>query len=61
MTALEKRITADLPHYRRDIRADFEALLAAHKACKRELAAIRKLARMSGVDKHWWLVGGVKL
>ena len=37
------------------------ALHAAHAKAKRELALIRKLARMSGVDKHWWKVGGVKL
>ena len=40
---------------------DLDALLAAYAKCKRELALIRKLARMSGVDKHWWKVGGVTL
>jgi Lar family restriction alleviation protein len=45
----------------RELETALTAALAAHKACKRELALIRKLARMSGVDKHWWAVGGVKI
>jgi len=44
-----------------DSAGDIDSLLAAHKQAKRELALIRKLARMSGVDKHWWKVGGVTL
>ncbi len=65
MTALEKRIWQAESRiaeegYEQDA-ADLRALLAAHKQAKRELALIRKLARMSGVDKNWWKVGGVKL
>ena len=44
-----------------DNAADLRALLSAHAKAKRELAMIRKLARMSGVDKLWWTVGGVTL
>ena len=40
---------------------DVTALLAALAKAKRENALSRKLARMSGVDKHWWKVGGVTL
>ena len=35
--------------------ADLRALIAAHAKAKLELA------RMSGVDKHWWKVGWVEL
>ena len=72
MTALEKRIdeladTLDewgAGEYQGDPyqnAEDLRELLRLHKQAKRELALIRKLARMSGVDKHWWKVGGVKL
>jgi hypothetical protein len=43
------------------LKADLRALLAAHAKARRELALIRRLARMSGVDKHWWKMGGVTL
>ena len=75
MTALEKRLTGLANDFdtcqgesgtvlcpiTADAVADLRALLAAHKEAKRELGRIRKLARMSGVDKHWWKVGGVKI
>ena len=75
MTALEKRLTGLANDFdtcqgesgtvlcpiTADAVADLHALLAAHKEAKQELALIRKLARMSGVDKHWWKVGGVKI
>jgi two-component sensor histidine kinase len=72
MTALEKRITSHAAYHQRIYdsdgsendrvhASDLFSLLAAHAKCKRELALIRKLARMSGVDKHWWKVGGVTL
>jgi hypothetical protein len=73
MTALEKRIdelALSLDFYRacddevivaKEHTDDLRELLRLHKQAKRELARIRKLARMSGVDKHWWKVGGVKI
>ena len=62
MTALEKQVKAITDNlYSWDDACKIRALLSAHAKCKWELALIRKLARMSGVDKHWWKVGGVTL
>jgi hypothetical protein len=73
MTALEKRIdelAATLAYHAKIDQeqrfsqawaADLRELLRLHKEANRELALIRKLARMSGVDKHWWKVGGITL